>query len=292
MNGNRGNPGDTALLSAHPLAERLLHLKRGVEAVNRARNTTNTVAMAPPRQAATPFPSTNGREVMLKKVAAGLHQYAGFQNSSGLLSKVENIFAGLNDAELGQEVNFLMACPPKAAIALGSPNALAATLSRTATAGDDLLSWQSLAEKVVVHETYFYRDTQQYDRIEGEILPALVARESKSHYPRIRIWSAAVSTGEEAYTLAMLTLLALFETGNAKERADGEIIPDSRWSIQIIGTDISKRVLQRAKTGIYYQSGRLNSFREFPVKLNRFIDFGKPHVSLGDKTEVAAPFAA
>ncbi len=99
---------------------------------------------------------------------------------------------------------------------------------------------QELAEVVdalTTNETYFFREEFQLRTFTQEILPELrMRKEQEGGERRLRIWSAGCSTGEEPYTIAML-LLDLPEFRN--------------WQIDIIGTDISQKVLQIARKGVY-----------------------------------------
>jgi chemotaxis protein methyltransferase CheR len=92
-----------------------------------------------------------------------------------------------------------------------------------------------VVEAMTTNETYFFRDPAQYEAIRTVLLPRL--KEDKRDTRNLRFWSAASSTGQEAYTLAML----LLESG----------LQD--WNIQILGTDFSDRVVERARSGIYQQ---------------------------------------
>ena len=89
-----------------------------------------------------------------------------------------------------------------------------------------------LAGRVAVGETYFFRDPRQLGVIRDEIIPSLLRARPRAH--RLRLWSAGCATGEEAYTLAII----LRELGLA-DRAT------------IIGTDISRGALVRARAGRY-----------------------------------------
>ena len=105
---------------------------------------------------------------------------------------------------------------------------------------------------VAVHETYFFREMNQLTSFVNELLPACLSQQESRR--TLRIWSAGCSTGEEPYTLAMLLL----------DR------PELRgWDIEIIATDISPRVLQQARRGVY----RENSFRVMdPGYLSRYFE--------------------
>mgnify|MGYP001612453876 CR=1 FL=1 len=90
---------------------------------------------------------------------------------------------------------------------------------------------------LTTNETYFFREMHQLKAFNEEILPEIKNRKGDTHKAKtLSIWSAGCSTGEEPYTIAMLIL----ETGQFKD-----------WNIEIFGNDISQRVLQVARRGIY-----------------------------------------
>ena len=99
---------------------------------------------------------------------------------------------------------------------------------------------QEIIDILTVNETYFFRGDSQLTAFKEEVLPEI--KKKNSAKKRINIWSAPCSTGEEPYTLAMLIL------------EDGGF---NGWNINILGSDISKRVLMSARNGIY----RSTSFR-------------------------------
>lgn len=92
-----------------------------------------------------------------------------------------------------------------------------------------------VVEAMTTNETYFYRDPAYYDAIRTTLLPHL--KEERKDTKRLRFWSAAASTGQEAYSLAMLLLENAF----------------SDWNVQILGTDFSSAVLERARAARYQQ---------------------------------------
>lgn len=92
-------------------------------------------------------------------------------------------------------------------------------------------------EALAGRDTWFFRQREQYELVLGEMLPVL-ARARGRRQP-IRIWSAGCSTGQEAYSLAMMLAE---ETGHI-----GDL------EIEIVGTDISRRAIERAKAGAYSQ---------------------------------------
>jgi chemotaxis protein methyltransferase CheR len=95
-----------------------------------------------------------------------------------------------------------------------------------------------VVEAMTTNETSFFRDIQPFEVVRTTILPDLVKRRATER--RLRIWSGASSTGQEACSLAM-TLLE-----HQRDVALG-------WDVQIIGTDLSSRVVERAKSGLYSQ---------------------------------------
>jgi chemotaxis protein methyltransferase CheR len=94
---------------------------------------------------------------------------------------------------------------------------------------------RQVVEAMTTNETYFFRDPAQYEAIRTVLLPQL--RDSRRHTKRLRFWSAAASTGQEAYSLAMV----LLEEGMA------------HWNIEILGTDYCSRVLEQARSATYRQ---------------------------------------
>jgi chemotaxis protein methyltransferase CheR len=96
---------------------------------------------------------------------------------------------------------------------------------------------RAIAEAMTINETSFFRDTRPFELLRTELLPKLI--ENRRMQRSLRIWSAACSTGQEGYSLAMLLL---------------EHFPLlAGWTIRIEGTDISNEVVDRAKAGCYHR---------------------------------------
>ncbi|MFA3783827.1 protein-glutamate O-methyltransferase CheR [Melioribacteraceae bacterium 4301-Me] len=95
-----------------------------------------------------------------------------------------------------------------------------------------------LYEAITINETFFFRNQPQFDSLVSSIIPELVEYKSSLGDKKIRIWSAASSTGEEAYTIAMVIL---------------ELVKPKfpHFTFEIIGTDINKAVIEAAKKGVY-----------------------------------------
>ena len=93
----------------------------------------------------------------------------------------------------------------------------------------------ALVSALNVSETHFFRDRRQVEALERRVLPELVVRRRRQR--RLRIWSAACSTGEEAYTLAILV---------------SHQLPDlAAWDVRILATDVNGRSLEQARQGCY-----------------------------------------
>lgn len=95
-----------------------------------------------------------------------------------------------------------------------------------------------LLDEITTNETCFFRNPPQLTALENKLLPEIVETKGKIGFRKIRIWSAGSSSGEEAYTLAMM----LMEKRNA-------ILKD--WIIEIVGTDINETVINQAREGVY-----------------------------------------
>ncbi len=105
---------------------------------------------------------------------------------------------------------------------------------------------------ITTNETYFFRESYQLKAFSDEIIPELIKHKAARGNHSLRIWSAGCSTGEEPYTIAMLL---------------SDIPELAGWKIEIIGTDISQKVLQQARRGVYAKP----SFRATEEKdLRRF----------------------
>jgi chemotaxis protein methyltransferase CheR len=94
--------------------------------------------------------------------------------------------------------------------------------------------WEEACELLTTHETYFFREDYQLRAFKNEVLP-MIADRSRARR-RLHVWSAGCSTGEEAYTIAMLVLEAgLFEG----------------WEVRVYGSDLSKKCIAAARRGVY-----------------------------------------
>ncbi len=96
---------------------------------------------------------------------------------------------------------------------------------------------RDITEAMTTNESFFFRDQKPFDQFRKVLLPELLrTRDAKK---QIRIWSSASSSGQEAYSLAMI-----FAEEAAKVQG---------WRLDILGTDLSSEMVERAKSGIYSQ---------------------------------------
>lgn len=95
----------------------------------------------------------------------------------------------------------------------------------------------SVVEAMTTNETFFFRDKVPFDHFRDTIMPEII--KARAGRRSVRIWCAAGSTGQEPYSLAM----SLKEMGAAL----------TGWRVEIIATDLSQEVLEKAKAGIYSQ---------------------------------------
>jgi chemotaxis protein methyltransferase CheR len=107
---------------------------------------------------------------------------------------------------------------------------------------------RAVAEAMTINETSFFRDLKPFEMLRETILPRLI--EQRREQRRLRIWSAASSTGQEAYSVAMLI---------------AENFPTlAGWDVKIVGTDISRYVVDYAQRGRYR---RLEVNRGLPARM-------------------------
>ncbi|MDH5324911.1 MAG: protein-glutamate O-methyltransferase CheR [Gammaproteobacteria bacterium] len=87
---------------------------------------------------------------------------------------------------------------------------------------------QVVIDLLTTNETCFFREPKHFEVLETSVLPGL------KRHPRVRVWSAACSSGEEAYSLAMLL---------------DSVFNDTRW--EILASDVSRQMLETAERGLY-----------------------------------------
>lgn len=123
---------------------------------------------------------------------------------------------------------------------------------------------RAVAEAMTVNETSFFRDVKPFDALRISVIPKLI--EAKQATRTLRIWSAASSTGQEAFSLAMMLC---------------EHFPQlAQWDVKIVGTDISRSVISYAKRARYR---RLEVNRGLPARM--LVEYFKRD---GDEWEASA----
>jgi chemotaxis protein methyltransferase CheR len=136
---------------------------------------------------------------------------------------------------------------------------------------------KQLLIEITTNETCFFRNTQQIAALERQIFPEIAEAKKKIGFRKLRIWSAGSSSGEEAYTFAMIL---------QEKRAT--LLKD--WVIEIVGTDISDKVLAQAKEGVYNNYSvrnmtefyRKKYFREEPAGAYNIVPEVKKMVSFSN----------
>lgn len=96
--------------------------------------------------------------------------------------------------------------------------------------------WNSVADYLALSDTRFFRDRALFQRLRTDILPTTLVRRG---HERIRVWSAACSTGQEPYSIAMLI----------DELREQGLNP----ACEIVATDFSERLVEKARAGLYTQ---------------------------------------
>jgi chemotaxis protein methyltransferase CheR len=127
-------------------------------------------------------------------------------------------------------------------------------------------------EAMTTNETSFFRDVHPFEALRSEVLPRLL--ESRKASRTLNIWSAACSTGQEAYTIGMVL---------------HEHFPEcASWNVRILCTDLSSEVLVRAKEGRF---SKLEVNRGVPAAmLARYFTRDGDHYRVGDRLRALVDF--
>lgn len=94
----------------------------------------------------------------------------------------------------------------------------------------------AIVDRITTHETLFFRDKTTFDALQYKVLPAIFDEKASAGSRHLRVWSAACSTGQEPYSVAMILLELLGPSANS-------------WNIEIVATDISEPAVQKASSG-------------------------------------------
>lgn len=106
-----------------------------------------------------------------------------------------------------------------------------------------------LYDAITINETFFFRNQAQLDALVLKVIPELITEKRKSSQSKIKIWSAAVSSGEEVYSIAMMI-----------NDFVAHKYPD--FEFELLGTDISNTALEAAVKGVYGEY----SVRNVPIQ--------------------------
>lgn len=109
-------------------------------------------------------------------------------------------------------------------------------IGRLRSQRDNALS-RLITEAMTTNESFFFRDQKPFDHFKAQVLPYLL--DKRRSQKSFRIWCAAASSGQEPYSLAMIL-----------REAAGQL---AGWKVDILGTDISRPILDRARGGLYSQ---------------------------------------
>lgn len=150
------------------------------------------------------------------------------------------IVAGLLEARTGQKLTpdrlWRVGSALSGVLREGGFETIEDLAARLAQPGQGQLA-QQVVEALLNNETYFFRDRGMFDQLATQVLPALARQREAAR--RLSIWSVGCSTGQEAYSLAML-----FAEQRARWRG---------WTIEILGTDVAGSVISSAREGSFSQ---------------------------------------
>ena len=141
--------------------------------------------------------------------------------------------------------------------------------------------FQNLMNELTINETSFFRNRPQFMALQKLVLPEIIKAKRNNAVKSLKIWSAGCSSGEEVYSIAMII----------DEMCSG---PLAGWDVEIMGTDISQRVLRIAEKGEYseypvrnmpenYRSKYIiavNGMFKVNPRLQKFVRFS--HLNLSD----------
>jgi chemotaxis protein methyltransferase CheR len=160
-------------------------------------------------------------ELQFRQIVALAHRFAGICVPEARRSMVEG--------RLGKRVR---------ALRLAGFSEYLAGLSGALGAGGEL---DEFVDAMTVNKTDFFREPAHFDYLTREVVPKLEHESGAGSTRPLRIWSAACSTGEEPYTLAMICA----HTGIARGQ---------QYQVEVLASDVSTRVLSKAETAVYTAS--------------------------------------
>jgi len=207
-----------------------------------------TAPLAPPPRLPVPPMDVDGAGA-LAWICSELRHAFGTDGGPRMVKKIDELVATRSEGNPGAYVRFL-----------------------SAQSFDDR-AWRDLVETALINETYFLRDYGQLELARKIAMTEIIRKRATDTVPSLRLWSAACSTGEEAYSLVFLALDALSELGEVNVQADGAFAFSRPWRLEVLGTDLSSHALAVARSGIYQRMG-IGSLRSVPHRYWRYFDHG------------------
>jgi chemotaxis protein methyltransferase CheR len=131
-----------------------------------------------------------------------------------------------------------------------------------------------LINAITINETFFFRNEPQFAALEGTILPELIEKKRQSGSNKVRIWSAASSTGEEPYTIGLII----------REKFQPRF-PGIKF--EVVATDINTQVLDVARRGIYKEYSIRNTPKNY---LDRYFKQDEDKFILNEEIRKAVEF--
>lgn len=226
--------------------EDMLSVLRGLTRASEAPAPTagqSKPANVPTLQTAQVSRAEGGNVDLARQLLQAINTYTGFRGTPALERKLALVMRNVSASEV-------------------------AALIKGAKDGRNYQDLTAIVEDLTNHETFFFRDTMQLDPLTNEFLPKLIRQRAKGD-KRLRVWSAACATGEEAYTLAILALNALCAEGYASFSQTEGYQLKSGWTLEVLGTDISRQAIRVAREGCY-QASTFGAFRQMPGGWQRY----------------------
>ncbi len=137
----------------------------------------------------------------------------------------------------------------------------------------DLAEQDALFNDILIPVTYFFRDESTFNTLKETVFPAIL--KDKNQGDKVRFWSAGCSTGEEAYSLA----ISIYEYLAANQL---------EFQVQIFATDVSERVITKARSGLY-QKGELENVSD--ERLQKFFTKSEGNYVINKKIREMCVFA-
>lgn len=149
-----------------------------------------------------------------------------------LRQKIRQFMAARSGVFLGPEKDYLIDSRLHRVLAERALPSLSELVRRLELQADPGLE-SAVLSALTTHETSWFRDQRPYERLRREVLPGLRQRDGR----QLRIWSAACSTGQEVYSIAMVL------------HEEGFVIP--AWEVSLLASDLCEHSLAQARAGVY-----------------------------------------